>query len=136
MKTLILALALTLLTATTAEAPEVPEWEQHIKHRVPAAAEERDSVATSMVFRATAYSWECGTGDNLTASMTPVRPGVVAVDPKVIPLGSQVEIVGLGVFSAEDVGGLIKGDRIDIFMPSRGEALRWGVRAVEVRVIP
>ncbi|MDQ7789662.1 MAG: 3D domain-containing protein, partial [Clostridia bacterium] len=66
----------------------------------------------------------------------PVRPGVVAVDPKVIPLGSQVEIVGLGVFSAEDVGGNIKGNRVDIFMPSRGEALHWGVRAVEVRVIP
>ena len=135
MKTLILALALTLLTATTAEAPEVPEWEQHIKHRVPAAAEERDSVATSMVFRATAYSWECGTGDNLTASMTPVRPGVVAVDPKVIPLGSQVEINGQ-VYWAEDTGSAIVGNRIDIFMESREEALSWGRQYVTAKIIP
>ena len=135
MRTLIIALALTLLTATTAEAPEVPEWEQHIKHRVPAAAEERDSVATSMVFRATAYSWECGTGDNLTASMTPVRVGVVAVDPKVIPLGSQVEINGQ-VYWAEDTGSAIVGNRIDIFMESREEALSWGRQYVTAKIIP
>ena len=83
---------------------------------------------------ATAYSWGCGNGDGYTASMTPVRPGVVAIDPEVIPLGSQVEIVGLGMFSAEDVGGNIRGNRVDIFMPSRGVALQFGRQEVEVRV--
>ena len=84
---------------------------------------------------ATAYSWGCGNGDGYTASMTPVREGVIAVDPTVIPLGSQVEIVGMGVFSAEDTGGLIRGNRVDIFMPSRGMALDFGRQEVEVRVI-
>ena len=88
----------------------------------------------TLTMTATAYSWECGNGDGLTAAMTPVRPGVVAIDPEVIPLGSQVEIVGLGMFSAEDVGGNIRGNRVDIFMPSRGVALQFGRQEVEVRV--
>ena len=88
----------------------------------------------TITMTATAYSWECGNGDGLTAAMTPVRPGVVAIDPEVIPLGSQVEIVGLGMFSAEDVGGNIRGNRVDIFMPSRGVALQFGRQEVEVRV--
>ena len=89
----------------------------------------------TMTMTATAYSWGCGNGDGYTASMTPVRPGVVAVDPEIIPLGSQVEIVGLGVFSAEDTGSAIRGNRVDVFMPSRGEALRFGRQMVEIRVI-
>lgn len=87
-----------------------------------------------MVMEATAYSWGCGNGDGYTATMTRPRPGVVAVDPRVIPLGSRVEIDGR-VYYAEDVGGAIKGHRIDIFMPSRAEALEYGRRMVEVTVL-
>lgn len=54
----------------------------------------------------------CGGGGN-TASGTPVREGVVAVDPRVIPLGSTVIIDGKE-YLAEDTGGWIKGKRIDI----------------------
>ena len=99
-----------------------------------AAAVVEDEPQT-MTMTATAYSYECGTGDDLTASMTPIREGVVAVDKTVIPLGSTVEIIGMGTFYAEDVGGAIRGNRLDIFMPSRGDCIRWGVREVEVRVI-
>ena len=88
-----------------------------------------------LTMTATAYSWECGNGDDLTASMTPIREGVIAVDKSVIPLGSIVEIIGMGVFSAEDVGGAIKGNRVDIFMPSRSAALSYGRQTVEVRVV-
>ena len=98
------------------------------------AAMVKDAPQT-MTMMATAYSWGCGNGDGYTATMTPVRPGVVAVDPEVIPLGSQVEIMGLGTFYAEDVGGAIKGNRVDIFMPSRGAALEYGRQTVEVRVL-
>ena len=89
----------------------------------------------TITMTATAYSWECGNGDDLTASMTPIREGVIAVDKSVIPLGSIVEIIGMGVFSAEDVGGAIKGNRVDIFMPSRSAALSYGRQTVEVRVV-
>ena len=138
MRTLIIALALALtVSIAEAEAPGRSKWEPVPPPRsaAPAGAWEERDVTDIVLFTATAYSPECGTGDGLTASMTPVRPGVVAVDPEVIPLGSQVEIVGLGVFSAEDVGGQIKGNRVDIFMSSRGDCIRWGVREVEVRVL-
>ena len=126
-------LLLLWLAATDLLGPAI----DHELDRMPTA----ESVAVvvedepeTMTMTATAYSWGCGNGDGLTASMTPVRPGVVAIDPEVIPLGSQVEIVGLGMFSAEDVGGNIRGNRVDIFMPSRGVALQFGRQEVEVRV--
>lgn len=93
-----------------------------------------ESEPPTITMEATAYSWGCGNGDGYTATMTRPRPGVVAVDPRVIPLGSRVEIDGR-VYYAEDVGGAIKGHRIDIFMPSRAEALEYGRRMVEVTVL-
>ena len=89
----------------------------------------------TMTMTATAYSWGCGNGDGMTATMTPVREGVIAVDPKVIPLGTQVEINGQ-VCWAEDTGSAIVGNRIDIFMESREEALSWGRQYVTAKIIP
>ena len=56
--------------------------------------------------------------------MTPYR--TIAVDPKVIPLGSRVEINGQ-IYIAEDTGGAIKGNRIDMCVSSHAEAYRRGV---------
>ena len=123
------------ILATDQVGAAIDQELDRVEQPIASATLEEVQAADSVPFTATAYSWECGTGDNLTASMTPVREGVIAVDPNTIPLGSTVEIVGLGMFSAEDVGGLIKGNRVDIFMPSRSAALNWGVREVEVRVV-
>lgn len=87
-------------------------------------------------FKATYYCCEqrphiCGSGDGLTATGVPVAPGIVAVDPAVIPLGSTVVIDG-AEYLAADTGGLIKGNRIDIAVPTHAEALDLGVRTVEV----
>jgi len=82
-------------------------------------------------FEATAYTLACGTGDGYTATMT--RPQVqhtIAVDPEVVPLGSWVYIKDLGWRRAEDTGGAIRGQRIDIFMERRDRAMRWGRRQV------
>jgi len=75
-----------------------------------------------------------GNGDGYTATMTRPRRGVVAVDPEVIPLGTVLYIEGYGWARAEDTGGMIKGLRIDLFMETREEALKWGKKWVEVRV--
>ena len=64
-----------------------------------------------------------------------VNPRVIAVDPRVIPLGSLVEVQGLGVYIAGDTGGAIKGNIIDIHYPTVGQALNWGRRNVKIRVI-
>jgi uncharacterized protein YabE (DUF348 family) len=79
---------------------------------------------------ATAYCIPGGT----TASGAPVRWGVVAVDPRVIPLGTKVYVDGYGQAKALDTGGKIRGNRIDLYMNSREAALSWGVRTVVVYV--
>ena len=52
--------------------------------------------------------------NNITATGKEIKKGMIAVDPKIIPLGTQIEIKDIGFFIAEDTGGKIKGNRIDI----------------------
>ena len=69
-----------------------------------------------------------------TASGEPLTPGTtIAVDPKVIPLGTRVRI-GEHEFIAQDTGSGIKGNRIDICLEDHGECLRAGVQYSEVHV--
>ncbi len=84
---------------------------------------------------ATVYTPDCGTGDGYTATMTRPRIGVIAVDPKVIPYKTLVYVENYGYFRAEDTGGAIKGNRIDIYMHTREEALQFGRRWVDVKII-
>ncbi|MGI6166495.1 MAG: 3D domain-containing protein, partial [Limnochordia bacterium] len=56
----------------------------------------------------------------------------IAVDPAIIPLGSWVYIEGHGLFHAEDTGGAIKGNRVDIFMDDVNKAISFGVQEVEL----
>ena len=84
---------------------------------------------------ATAYS-----GHTITAMGTkPVRDpngiSTIAVDPNVIPLGSKVFIPGYGVAIAADTGGVIKGNKIDLFMNSKEECTSFGRQTVTVNII-
>ncbi|NPV52336.1 MAG: 3D domain-containing protein [Firmicutes bacterium] len=56
----------------------------------------------------------------------------IAVDPDVIPLGTWVYIEGMGIYRAEDTGSAIKGHRIDIFMSTHEEALKFGIRELNI----
>ena len=92
------------------------------------------------MFTATAYCNEnrphiCNNGNpTTTATGTTPTPGrTIAVDPKVIPLGSEVVING-HTYIAEDTGGEIKGKKIDILLSSHEEALKFGRQQVEVFV--
>ena len=76
-----------------------------------------------------------GGGGPNTARGHPAVFGVVAVDPRVIPLGSRVYVVGYGYAMAYDTGGDIKGNRIDLCFDTAGEVDRWGVRPVTVIVL-
>lgn len=73
--------------------------------------------------------------NNTTATGKEVREGIIAVDPDIIPLGARVEIKDMGVFTAEDTGGKIKGNRIDIFFTSKEEAKDFGRKGIWARVI-
>ncbi len=95
------------------------------------------------VFKATAYcSCErCCDKDpsdewyGITASGKRARWGTVAVDRRVIALGSKLRIEGYPdtIFRAEDVGGAIKGNHIDVWFPSHREALKFGVQRIVIQ---
>jgi 3D (Asp-Asp-Asp) domain-containing protein len=73
--------------------------------------------------------------DNITATGKEVYEGIIAVDPKIIPLGTEVEIKDLGKFIAEDTGGKIKGNRIDIYFSSKTEAKKFGKQSIWLRMV-
>ncbi|MEI3896282.1 MULTISPECIES: 3D domain-containing protein, partial [unclassified Bacillus (in: firmicutes)] len=72
-------------------------------------------------------------GDDLTANP---NLKVIAVDPSVIPLGSKVYVEGYGIAEARDTGGAIKGNKIDVFIPSKQESSNWGRQTVKIYVLP
>jgi 3D (Asp-Asp-Asp) domain-containing protein len=67
-----------------------------------------------------------------TATGLPVGPGIVAVDPSVIPLGTRMTIPGYGEGVAADTGGAVQGMTIDLWFPTLAEALAWGRRTVTI----
>jgi len=90
-------------------------------------------IGDPSVFNATAYSLY-----GPTASGVYVRRGVIAADPRVIPLGSVVQISAgqySGVYTVLDTGRLIKGKIVDLWMPSYREAVNFGRRQVKVRIL-
>ncbi|MEK3857518.1 LysM peptidoglycan-binding and 3D domain-containing protein [Cytobacillus sp. FSL H8-0458] len=88
---------------------------------------------------ATAYTASCEgcigitkTGVNLIDNP---EEKVIAVDPDVIPLGSKVFVEGYGYATAEDIGGGINGNEIDVFIPAEEDALQWGRKDVKVTIL-
>lgn len=88
---------------------------------------------------ATAYTASCEgcTGVTATGVDLDANPDekVIAVDPNVIPLGSEVYVEGYGYATAEDTGGDTKGDRIDLFVPSEDEAFDYGRQSADVTIM-
>lgn len=83
----------------------------------------------------------CGKSTGVTASGMKAQYGVVAVDPRVIPLGTKLYIESsdgsytYGYSVAADTGGAIKGNRVDLFFPSHSDALQFGRRSVNVYIV-
>ncbi|WP_121616600.1 G5 and 3D domain-containing protein [Virgibacillus halodenitrificans] len=88
---------------------------------------------------ATAYSANCNGCSGITATginlISNPNVKVIAVDPSIIPLGTKVWVEGYGYATAADTGGAIKGNRIDIFMPSKSQANNYGVKKVKIRIL-
>ena len=98
-----------------------------------------ESGGTEMVVTATAYTAYCTGCSGTTAYGIDLRANpnrkVIAVDPKVIPLGTKVWVEGYGEAIAGDIGGAIKGNKIDVFIPSYNNAMEWGVKKVKLKVL-
>jgi 3D (Asp-Asp-Asp) domain-containing protein len=104
-------------------APPPPQQPEPPKAEVPATS-----------FEATAYTIE---GE--TASGAQTRKGIVAADPKVLPIGSRIRVQGAGHYDGEytvkDTGREIKGREIDLYIANDAEAKRFGRKNVTVEVL-
>lgn len=99
------------------------------------------TYSSVLTVKATAYHRQ-EEGGLITATGTTTKYGTIAVDPSVIPLGSRVFVVAedgtswsYGPGLAEDTGGLIKGNRIDLFFMTGTEATNFGVRTAKIYVL-
>lgn len=110
----------------------------------PVVKEEKVEVAEAQVVNeltvtATAYTAYCTGCSGTTAYGIDLRSNpnqkVIAVDPRIIPLGTKVWVEGYGEAIAGDTGGAIKGHKIDVFIPSYDSAMEWGVKKVKLKVL-
>ena len=124
----ILYLLMVLIQITTA-APNSIEKSTDYTGTVPGPSEEISDEWE--LFTITAYCGCekcCDKTDRITATDTHAIEGVtIAVDPTVIPDSSLVDIEGIGTFVAEDCGGAIKGNKIDIYFERHEDALKFGI---------
>jgi 3D (Asp-Asp-Asp) domain-containing protein len=127
-------LAAVFLVVTTLALLTGCERRRGVPVSVPAPGPPTPPIAKLRVFNATAYSIE-GT----TASGGQAKPGIVAADPTVLPLGTRIRVHDAGPYSGEytvtDTGREIKGHEIDIYLRDDAEAKRFGKRAVKVEVL-
>jgi 3D (Asp-Asp-Asp) domain-containing protein len=94
---------------------------------------EPEAESPAVTFTATAYSLR-----GRTASGRYVSRGIIAADRRVLPLGTRVRLTA-GSYSGEylvaDTGGAVRGRKIDIWMPSTSEAMRFGRRPVKLTIL-
>lgn len=110
--------------------------EQEEKEKQAQSAPKNVSGRT-ITMRSTAYTSDPSEngGYSTTAMGTAIRYGVAAVDPNVIPLGTRLYIEGYGYARAEDTGGAIKGNKIDLVFGSKSQSNNWGRRTVRVTIL-
>ncbi|CUH96172.1 hypothetical protein P22_2260 [Propionispora sp. 2/2-37] len=89
----------------------------------------------SLVMKASAYSAYDPGNSSYTARGNLLRRGLVAVDPNVIPLGTRLYIPGYGYAIADDTGGAIRGNVIDLAFDSHAEAIQFGRQQVTVYIL-
>lgn len=127
------AVSTPIVTPPPVERTEVVE----VKEEKVEAAEEQ--VVDEMTVTATAYTAYCPGCSGTTAYGIDLRSNpnqkVIAVDPRIIPLGTKVWVEGYGEAIAGDTGGAIKGHKIDVFIPSYDSAMEWGVKKVKLKVL-
>lgn len=127
---------ITYLGYEPVDEPE-PLVTRNVKKPAPVLAS-RSDVSRTLTCVVSAYCGEnyphiCNNGDASTTATgtTPTAGRTIAVDPTVIPYGAEVIIDG-HTYIAEDCGGAIKGNRIDLFFSTHEEALAWGKKTKEV----
>jgi 3D (Asp-Asp-Asp) domain-containing protein len=115
------------IAALDSRSRVVVERAEHIQAQAEPAASTVVHGPRTLTVTATGYSLP-----GRTATGLPVGPGIVAVDPSVIPLGTRLTIPGYGEGVAADTGSAVVGNTIDLWFPTLADALAWGRRTVTV----
>ncbi len=125
----------TTTTSTTTKTETKTETTTSTTTTKPAGQNAGKTLSVS----ATAYTASCNGCSGVTATGVDLNANpnakVIAVDPSVIPLGSKVYVEGYGYATAADTGGAIKGNKIDVFIPTQDAALDWGRKQVNIQII-
>jgi len=114
-------------------APTRPRKVASADNASPEPATTGDATQPTQTFEATAYSLP-----GRTASGQMVRRGIIAADRRVLPLGTRVRLSAggrSGEYTVADTGGAVRGKKIDIWVPSTGEAMTFGRRNVQLTVL-
>ncbi|MFX3624216.1 MAG: ubiquitin-like domain-containing protein [Ectobacillus sp.] len=105
----------------------------------PSRGSDSSAVAREFYVEATAYSPYCNGCQGVSAGGYNYKANpnmkLIAVDPRVIPLGTKVWVEGYGYAVAGDTGGAIKGNKIDVLMPTEAQASNWGRKRVKIRIL-
>lgn len=98
-----------------------------------------NKVVKEIIVSASAYTANCNGCSGITSTGINLKRNpdvkVIAVDPKVIPLGTKVHVEGYGYAVAGDIGSAIKGNKIDVFFAAKSEAYKWGRKSVKIKIL-
>ena len=98
-----------------------------------------DKVVKEFMVSTSAYTANCRGCSGITSTGINLKKNpnlkVIAVDPRVIKLGTKVYVEGYGYAIAGDTGSAIKGKKIDLFMPNHTSALKWGRKTVKIKIL-
>ncbi|MFL0507054.1 LysM peptidoglycan-binding domain-containing protein [Ureibacillus sp. 179-F W5.1 NHS] len=132
-------------TESKEEAAPATNEEDPAENTTEETAPVADETTTSeeapkeFIMEATAYTATCEGCSGITATGINLLENpdlkVISVDPELIPLGSKVYVEGYGEAIAGDTGGAIKGNRIDVFIPNKQDAIDYGVQTVKVTIL-
>ena len=106
---------------------------------IPMTLSRGEASGKTFTVKASAY-WADSASNVYTASgkkavRNPSGYSTIAVDPRIIPLGTKLYVEGYGYAIAADTGSAIKGNFIDVFFTNRGEVSNWGIRNVKVQIV-
>lgn len=109
-----------------------------VKKKTPSRSDS-DTVVKEFMVSASAYTASCKGCSGITSTGINLKknPGlkVIAVDPNVIKIGTKVYVEGYGYAIAGDTGGAIRGNKIDVFIPNKSSALKWGRKTVKIKIL-
>jgi 3D (Asp-Asp-Asp) domain-containing protein/LysM repeat protein len=129
----------TTAPAQTESAPAAVEAAAPAPAESAPAPEAAAPSSKEIIVEATAYTASCEGCSGITATginlIENPNQKVISVDPTVIPLGSKVYVEGYGEAIAGDTGGAIKGNKIDVFIPNKQDAINFGRKQLKVTIL-